>query len=287
MTLKRVMRSAMALGAAVGLLAACEAPPKPGEDQPAVLNAIDQTNLNEIMLTAANPEDAAEYFRRSLANDPDRADLKRGYAISLVRSKRFPEARLAYQSLVESGQATANDRIEYAHVLARVGDWDGVEQQVNAVPIGNYTYRYRIIEAALADAREDWATADAAYEAARQLSTEPAKVLNNWGWSHFARGNYKEAEKLFEQAILYDPSLFAAKNNLAMVYGRQRQYRLPIVTMTEEEKAVVYYNLAIQALENGDQNAARGLLTQAVEIHPRHYAAAADRLAALEAVVEN
>lgn len=283
----RTIRAAALLGAAAAL-AACETPTNAEANaQASPINAIDEVNLSEIMLSAANPEDAAEYFRRSLAEQPDRADFKRGYAISLVRSKKFPEARLAYQSLIESGQANANDRIEYAYVLARVGDWEGVERQVNAVPIDNYNYRYRMIEAALADYNKDWATADAAYQAARLLSTDPGKVLNNWGYSRMMRGDLKEAEKTFEQAILFDPTLFEAKNNLALTYGLQRQYRLPIVSMSEEEKALVLHNLAVLALRQGDERVARGLLAQAVEVHPRHFAAAVDKLAALEAVVEN
>lgn len=287
MNIHRAMRSAVMMGAAAVLLAACNQDPTTGEKPAGPINAIDESNLSEIMLTAANPADAAEYFRRSLAQQPDRADFKRGYAISLTRSKQYPEAALAYRSLVESGQATPNDRIEYAHVLARFNDWEGVQQQVNAVPISNYNVRYRLIEAALADYHEDWATADAAYDAARLLSTEPAKVLNNWGYSRMMRGDLKEAEKTFEQAILFDPTLFQAKNNLALAYGLQKQYRLPVVTMTEEEKAVVLHNLAVLAIRQGDKDIARGLLTQAVDIHPRHFAAAADKLAALEAVVVN
>lgn len=286
MSVHRTVNAAV-MFAAMALLAACQSA-NPGPEEPKTpINVIDESNLSEIMLTAANPEDAAEYFRRTLAAQPDRADLKRGYAISLARSKQYPEAALAYRSLVDAGQATPNDRIELAHLLARFGDWDGVEQQVNAVPIGNYSARYRLIEAMLADHQEDWATADAAYDAARLLSTEPAQVLNNWGVSRMARKEFKAAEKSFEQAVLLDPTLFEAKNNLAITYGLQRQYRLPIVTMTEEEKAIVLHNLAVLAIRQGDRNVARGLLAQAVEIHPRHFAAAADKLAAMEAVVEN
>jgi len=286
MKVQRTIKTMIMFAAAAMLLAACEQNAE--EEEPELpINVIDESQLSEIMLTAANPADAAEYFRRSLAAQPDRADLKRGYAISLVRSKQYPEAALAYRSLVDAGQATAYDRIELAHLYARFDDWDAVEQQVNAVSISEYTARYRLIEAMLADHQEDWVTADAAYDAARLLSTEPAKVLNNWGVSRMARGELKQAERLFEQAVLFDPTLFEAKNNLALAYGLQRQYRLPVVTMTEEEKAIVLHNLAVLAIRQGDKNTARGLLTQAVQIHPRYFAAASDKLASMDAVVEN
>jgi len=52
------------------------------------VNVIDESNLNDIMLTAADPEEAVGYFQRTLAENPDRIDIMRGLATSLVRAKR-------------------------------------------------------------------------------------------------------------------------------------------------------------------------------------------------------
>ena len=55
--------------------------------------------------------------------------------------------------------------------------------------------------------------------------------------------------------------------------------------MSEEERAQIYHNMALVALRRDQPDIARGLLELAVETHPRHFAAAADKLAALQSAV--
>ena len=52
------------------------------------VNVIDETNLNDVMLTAADPNEAVTYFLGAASKNPDRIDLQRGLAISLTRAKR-------------------------------------------------------------------------------------------------------------------------------------------------------------------------------------------------------
>lgn len=245
-------------------------------------NPIDNLNLNDIMLTVADAEDAVEYFRKTLAQNPDREDLQRGYAYALMRARKYPEARLAFRALIEAGRAQPADRVEYAHALARLEQWDDVAAQLALLPEGFVSARRLMLEALLADHRRDWAAADAAYERARQMAAQPAPVYNNWGVSKMARGDFAGAEEAFEKALTYDPSLFSAKNNLALTYGLQRRYRLPLVFMTDEERAILKHNLGLLALRQGDKAVARGLFAEAVEAHPRHFEAAAAKLAALD-----
>ena len=67
----------------------------------------------------------------------------------------------------------------------------------------------------------------------------------------------------------------------------QGDYRWPIVTVNEVERATLLHNIAVIALRRGDPEQAKGLLTMALEAHPRHYYAAAEKVAALEATVTN
>jgi len=155
------------------------------------------------------------------------------------------------------------------------------------LPDGFNTARRHLLTALLEDHRQNWAAADAAYERAERLATNPAKILNNWGISKMSRGEFEAAERLFERAIKFDSRLFTAKNNLAIARGRRGDYQLPVVPMTDTEKAMILNNLGLIALEREQMQAARGLFAAAVAAHPQHYQAAADRLAALEAKVEN
>ena len=71
-----------------------------GERQtgPARPNVIDEAGLGDLMLTAGDPEEAVTYFRNSLAEEPDRPDLRRGLAISLTRAGKLTEAARVYGS---------------------------------------------------------------------------------------------------------------------------------------------------------------------------------------------
>ena len=57
------------------------------------VNVIDETNLSDVLLTAADPNEAVTYFRGAAAKNPDRIDLQRGLAISLSRAKAHDRGR--------------------------------------------------------------------------------------------------------------------------------------------------------------------------------------------------
>ena len=191
-----------------------------------------------------------------------------------------------FDEMVSLGQDDAGDRVEYAYVLMRLDRIDDAKAQMARVPSSLDTARRHLITGMLADQAEDWAASDAAYERARLRATDPAPVLNNWGVSYMSRGDFDSAVKTFEQALSFDSRLFSAKNNLAIARGLRGEFTLPIVPMTDEEKAIILNNLGVIALRKGEERVARGLFAAAVEAHPRHYAGAATRLAALEAAVE-
>ena len=275
--------AAMAITA--GLVAGCES--VSDKEDPLAKNVVDEANLTDLLLTAGNPEESVAYFQSALAKEPDRADFRRGLAISLARAKRLPEASRVYQEMITLGQAEPMDRLEYAFVSARLDKWDDVRSIVAQLPGGLNTGRRHMAEAMLADHDQNWAAADAAYARAETLSTNPANVLNNWGVSLMSRGDLPAASRSFEKALTYNARLFSAKNNLAISRGLQGNYQLPVVPMTEKEKAIILNNLGMIALRKNEKRIAKGLFAAAVDAHPQHYEAAANRLASLEAVVEN
>jgi len=284
MTHRHPIRRALWLPlAAVALLGACD--PISEVPDPLAKNVIDEANLTDLLLTAGDPEEGITYFQSALAAEPERADFRRGLAISLTRAKRYPEAARVYEEMITLGQAEPGDRLEYALVAARLNKWSDVRAVVDALPAGLNTGRRHMVEAMLADHEQNWAAADAAYARAETLSTNPAAVLNNWGVSLMSRGDLPAAARNFERALSYDARMFSAKNNLAIARGLQGNYQLPIIPMTETEKAIILHGLI--ALRKGERRIAKGLFAAAVDAHPQHYDSAATRLAALEGVVEN
>ncbi len=246
------------------------------------VNVVDENNLGDIMLTVADPNEAVVYFTRTSAEQPGRIDLQRGLAQSLVRAQRPVEAASAWREVIKHPEATNEDRVELADALIRAGDWDGAKAALNSVPPTYETFKRYRLEAMVADASKDWKRADSFYEIAMGLTTRPAGVMNNWGFSKLTRGSYAEAERLFTDAIRQDNALFTAKNNLVMARAAQRNYSLPVMPMTQLERAQLLHTLGLSAVKQGDIETGKGLLRDAVDTHPQHFDEAVRSLAALE-----
>jgi len=247
----------------------------------------DESSMNDIMLTVADPDEAIVYFKRVLSEQPDRIDFQRGLAKSLIRARRQTEAAGAWKKVVEHPDATHDDRVDYADALIRTGEWDEAKQVLDFIPPTFETYKRYRLEAMVADSKRQWDRADSFYETAVGLTTRPAGVLNNWGYSKLTRGDYREAERLFAEAIGYDKDMFTAKNNLVLARGAQRNYQMPVLQMTQIERAQLLHTLALSAIKQGDVAIGKGLLEEAIETHPQHFEAAARSLRALETQVVN
>ncbi|MGR3762060.1 tetratricopeptide repeat protein [Roseobacteraceae bacterium NS-SX3] len=246
------------------------------------VNVVDESNLNDVMLTVADPNEAVSYFQRALKDQPGRIDLQRGLAKSLIRAKRTTEGAAAWKKVVSMQGATDGDRVALAGAQIRSSDWEGAKATLDAVPPTHETFeRYRY-EAMIADANKEWKKADSFYEIAAGMTTRPAKIMNNWGYSKLTRGDFAEAERLFGEAIRQDRSLFTAKNNLVLARGAQRNYTLPVIPLDQTERAQLLHTLALSAVKQGDVAIGEGLLREAIATHPQHFEEAARALAALE-----
>lgn len=274
--------------AGAALTAGCQKPGGSEVDRAVqTVNAIDDNNLSNIMLTVADPNEAVAYFTRASKAKPDRIDLQRGLAKSLVRARRMPQAVTAWRKVTTHSDAVNADRVALADAMIRSNDWTGAEAELNKIPPTHETYdRYRL-EAMIADSKKQWKKADSFYETALGLTTTPAAVLNNWGYSKLTRGSYGEAERLFADALARDSKLYTAKNNLVLARGAQRQYTLPVVPMTQIERAQLLHTLALTAIKQGDLATGKGLLQEAIDTHPQHFEEAVRSLRSLEANVRN
>ena len=251
------------------------------------LNVVDENNLNNVMLNAASPGEAVAYFRKSLANEPDRLEFQRGLAKSLTRDKRATEGAAAWKKVVAHKDSTNDDRVDLADALIRAGNWKEAKSTLDSVPPTHETYKRYRLEAMVADSNKQWKKADSFYETAMGLTTNAGNVLNNWGYSKLSRGDFKGAERLFGEALSYDKNMFTAKNNLVLARGAQRKYTLPVIPMTQIERAQLLHTLGLAAIKQGDVATGKGLLKDAIDTHPQHFEAASRSLAALENNVSN
>lgn len=243
--------------------------------------AIDQENMAEMMLSAANPREAVNYFTQAVENQPDRIIFRRGLARSLARSGQAEAAIPVWQQVIAHPDSVLDDQVELADAYIRTNNWTEAEATLNRVPPTHETYhRYRL-EAMVADSRQQWDRADSFYEIAAGLTARPANVLNNWGYSKLTRGDHRGAERLFTDALRHEPNLFTAKNNLVLARAAQRRYELPLIAMTQIERAELLHTMALAAIRQGDTAVGRGLLEDAIATHPQHFDAAVLALRAL------
>ena len=245
------------------------------------VNVVDESDLSDVMLTVADPNEAIGYFQRTLRSDPTRIDIRRGLAVSYVRARRFTEAAVAWKAVVDLPNSGASDKVGYADALIRSGDWATAETVLDKVPPTYETFERYKLEAMVADANKEWKKADSFYEIAVGLTTKSAGVFNNWGYSKLSRGDYKGAEQLFGEAIKQDSTLFTAKNNLVLARAAQRRYTLPVVPMEQTERAQLLHTMALSAIKQGDVATGKSLLHDAIETHPQHFEAAVRALEAL------
>jgi len=243
---------------------------------------VDQKNVAELMLASGNPEEAVTYFATQVERDPENLASQRGLARSLVRAGRLAEAIPAWRKVTQHPDGTQDDKVMLAEAHMRANDWESAESVLNTVPPTHETFdRYRL-EAMIADGKKDWEKADHFYETAAGLTTRPSGVFNNWGFSKLTRGAPREAEQLFAQALQHDPQLFTAKTNMALARAAQGNYSLPLVRMTQQERAMLLHTMAIAAIRKDDVNVGRTLLQEAIDTHPQHFDEAVRALRALD-----
>ncbi len=251
------------------------------------LNVVDESNLNDVMLTVGDPQEAVNYFAGANANDPGRIDLQRGLAKSLTRAGRNAEAVSAWETVLTHEESGNVDRVDLADALIRGNNWDEAAAMLNTVPPTYETFKRYRLEAMVADSRQQWDKADSFYETAVGLTTRPASVYNNWGYSKLTRGDYADAERMFIDALRFDDGLFTAKNNLVLARGAQRNYTLPVVQMTQIERAQLMHTMALAAIKQNDVSMGKSLLNDAIDTHPQYFEAAVRSLQALENNVTN
>jgi Flp pilus assembly protein TadD len=274
--------------AAIVALTACE---RSGDEevQRALqdLNVVDETNLNDVFLTVSDPDEAVSYFSRALDSDPGRIDLMRGLAKSMIRAKRNSEAVIAWEAVTGHVDASNDDRVELSDAYIRTNQWEKAAATLNSIPPTHETFKRYRLEAIIADSNEQWEKADSFYQTAVGLTTTPAGVYNNWGYSNLTRGSYRDAERLFTDALRHDPSLFTAKNNIVLARGAQRNYDLPVIPMNQTERAQLLHTMALTAIKQNDITIGKGLLREAIDTHPQHFEEATRALRALEDNVAN
>ena len=120
------------------------------------VNVIDESNLNDVMLTSADPNEAVAYFQRATGGNPDRIDLQRGLAKSLVRAKRNTEAVAAWKKVTAHKKATDDGPcLIWPMPLIRNNEWKKADELLDSIPPTFETFKRYRLEAMIADSNQE------------------------------------------------------------------------------------------------------------------------------------
>jgi tetratricopeptide (TPR) repeat protein len=135
----------------------------------------------------------------------------------------------------------------------------------------------------LADRRGAWDEADAAYAKAFKAAGNRPEILNNHGWSLLARGRWRQALDLLDQAARLDPRSARIANNLELARAALSEdlpRRLP--GEGDSEWAARLNDAGVLARVGGDRKRAIAAFAQAIVARHRWFERAANNLALAE-----
>lgn len=107
------------------------------------------------------------------------------------------------------------------------------------------------------------------YSEAIKLFPNDASLMNDYGYFHYSRGNYDEAELWFRRALDQDPNLTVAKTNLGMTLCEQGRY--PEALRAFEDvvpSAEAHQNVGVIMARQGKYDEARESLEEALRLDP-------------------
>ena len=175
--------------------------------------------------------------------------------------------------LMPGGTAKSNQTLDAQLSMARLSERHGdahtaerIYQAVLAKQPQNQLALHRLgVLAAKAGENEQAAKH---FDAAAQLGSPSAELLNDIGFNLFVMGRLQEAEAAFRQAIAADPQNRSARNNLGLVLGETRRYDESLAEFRRGGKgeAEAQANLAYAQTQAGDVAGARSSYQRALTL---------------------
>jgi tetratricopeptide (TPR) repeat protein len=236
----------------------------------------------EHAIDAGRLDQARLMIGRAIAAGVSGPQVDRILADLAFASAKYDEALIRYRQLL-AANPNSSWFAERAGISAlKQGDAETAQPFIDrATKAANPSWRAWNARGVIADLRQDWRAADAAFDEAGRLAPDEGDVVNNRGWSQLLRGDWKRAVGLFERAAALDPRSIRIANNLelarAAMAGDLPQRK---VGETDRAWAARLNDAGMAAQAMGDRQRAVAAFTQALEASGTWYARAANNLQA-------
>src|ERR1700722_4054363 len=170
--------------------------------------------------------EAANLLEEAVRIDPGAAYGFNALGIAYLEQAQYDKAIPAFRDAVRRAQHWSYPLHNVALAYVETGDYRSAirayQEAIRLTPQYSYLpYNLGLVYQRL-NRRKD---AEAAYDKAEMLAPDSAEPYNALGTLKASEGKRGEAEKLYQQALQKDPSLLAARHNLALLIVDQQGRR--------------------------------------------------------------
>ncbi len=184
-------------------------------------------DLGKAYALAGRVDAAAEAFNAILAADPTNTEARANLAALYARQGQYEQSRSFISDLLEMSQNDVGALNVLATIAKAEGDMNMAEYLWEKC-LGEVAGRRASLtdEAQYEDLTEDEDARLRGYNAGRlqRLTTQVSDVQNELGIVAWSDGEMDRAERLFRESVENNPSNFAARKNLAVIYLEYANY---------------------------------------------------------------
>ena len=168
-----------------------------------------QAYLAEIYAEIGDLENAQVSIQRALELDTNRSEVRRAQGAVLESLGHYTDAAEAYR------------------------------QAIALTP--NVGYLYLVLGrayAVIAAARDPsfWTEALNTFKQGAQVDPTDVRLLDEWGWMHYALDEYRDAQEILEKATVLDPQAWSPRSHLAATYFQRTNYEASIESFKQALK---------------------------------------------------
>lgn len=244
-------------------------------------------NMARTSLEGGDVKVAIENYERVLRTDPDNADARFGLAEALLQARRYDDAIVHFQKIIEHPKHRAKSLQGMGLAMLLTGDENEGKKALSAA-VGEDPALWRVWNALGQnwDKQKEWRRAEACYRKALEINPNAEVVYNNLGMSFFMQAEYRKALKQFNRALQLDKTLEVAHLNRRFALAMLGRYDQAIEGVDSSKQHRVLNNIGYIAMQRGDLDLARAYFQQAIELSPSYYPTANENLRRVDELIK-
>jgi Flp pilus assembly protein TadD len=227
-----------------------------------------------------NVDKAFITYNKGLDLNPNSIRLRYKMAGLFLTKGLVQDAAQGYASIIQDQPDFAPAYEGLGKTWFTAGDLAKAEENFNkALRINPQSWQAQNYLGVIKDRQKQYDRAIDHYRAAIALKPEAGLLYNNLGMSYFLKGDNEQAILAFNEALLKGEVDDKVNNNLAQAYIRLKRYDEALEVLKDIEGAPqAYYKIGNLYMQDKKYEEAIGSFERAIELSPKYYQAAVDKL---------